>query len=204
MHISQTGSRRFAVQAILFEGSLAAVALAVGWLLPTPPWRQIQWTLEAAAIGAAAAVPLLAVMLALRAAHGGPFGRLNRLVDHVVVPLFAGCSVADFAVIAIVAGFGEELLFRGVIQAALAEWLGAAAGLVLASLLFGAAHIITPTYAVLAASIGACLGGLAIYTENLLAPIVTHAVYDFVALVYLTRGRRGAVNHEEHNGHEGF
>lgn len=181
--------RRFVRQAILFEGSLAVVALAVGWFLPTPPWRQIHWTWQAAAEGAAAAVPLLAAMLALRSVSIGPFGRLNRLVDQLIVPLFTGCRIVDFAVIAIVAGFGEELLFRGVIQAALANWLDVTAAIAIASLLFGAAHVITPTYAVLAALIGAYLGWLKIYSADLLAPIVTHAVYDFAALVYLTRGK---------------
>jgi membrane protease YdiL (CAAX protease family) len=192
--------RRFIRQAILFEGSLALVALAVGWFLPTPPWRQIHWTWPAAADGAAAAVPLLAAMLALRSVHAGPFGRLNQLVDEFVVPLFAGCGIADFAVIAVVAGFGEELLFRGVIQTALANWLNVAAGIMVASLLFGAAHIITPTYAILAALIGAYLGWLAIAFGDLLAPIVTHAIYDFAALVYLTSGARRLINHEEHEG----
>jgi membrane protease YdiL (CAAX protease family) len=203
MSTSTPAPRRFVRQAILFEGSLALVALAVGWFLPAPPWRQIHWTWPAAVEGAAAAVPLLAAMLALRSVQVGPFGRLNRLVDEFVVPLFAGCGIADFALIAVVAGFGEELLFRGVIQAALATWLNITAGLVTASLLFGVAHIITPTYAILAALIGAYLGWLAIYSEDLLAPIVTHAIYDFAALVYLTGGVRRLINHEEHEGHDG-
>ncbi len=194
MSISTSSPRRFVNQAILFEGSLAVVAMAVGWFLPTPPWRRIHWTWQAAGEGAAAAVPLLAAMLALRSAHAGPFGRLNRLVDEFVVPLFAGCRIADFAVIAIVAGFGEELLFRGVIQAALANWLGITAGIAIASLLFGVAHIITPTYASLAALIGAYLGWLAFASGDLLAPIMTHAIYDFAALVHLTSGKRGPID----------
>jgi membrane protease YdiL (CAAX protease family) len=36
---------------------------------------------------------------------------------------------------------------------------------------------------------GVYLGGLLLLTDNLLAPIATHAVYDFVALIYLTRSR---------------
>lgn len=179
--------RRFVRQAILFEGSLALVAVALGWLLPTPPWRQIHWTWMAAAWGAAASVPLLAAMLALRRVRGGPFGRLNRIVDQVVVPLFAGCSLADFALISLVAGFGEELLFRGLIQAALVNWFGVAAGVAVASLLFGLAHMITPTYALLATAIGVYFGWLSLVTDDLLAPIVAHAVYDFAALAILTR-----------------
>ena len=124
--------------------------------------------------GLAACVPLLGGMFALRGLKTGPLGRLNRVVDQLVVPLFANCTLFDFALISIVAGFSEELLFRGLIQAALANWLEPTAGLVIASLLFGLAHIITPTYAMLAALIGVYLGWVWIATGNLLAPIVAH------------------------------
>jgi uncharacterized protein len=187
MSMPALSPRRFVRQAVLFEGSLALIAVALGWLLPTPPWRQIHWSWAAAAWGIAASVPLLAAMFALRRFRVGPFGRLNRVVDQVIVPLFAGCSLADFALISLVGGLGEELLFRGVIQAALVTWFGIAAGISLASLLFGLAHIITPTYALLATIIGAYFGWLALYTNDLLAPIAAHAVYDFAALIYLTR-----------------
>ena len=59
--------------------------------------------------------------------------------------------------------------------------------LVLASGLFGACHLLTWTYAILAALIGAYLGLLWIWTGNLLTPMITHAVYDFAALVYFLR-----------------
>jgi len=67
-------------------------------------------------------------------------------------------------------------------------------GWILASVLFGVVHSITPTYAVVAALVGAYLGWLWLWRDNLLAPIVTHAVYDFVALAYLTRRRAAAPN----------
>ena len=149
--------RRFVVQALAFEGALAVVACGLGWLLPIPPWRQIHWELAGLGWGIAACIPLLAGMLILRGLRSGPLGRLNLVVDQFVVPLFAKCTLLDFALISLVGGLGEELLFRGLIQAALTNWLDVAAGIVIASLLFGLAHIITPTYAVLAALIGVYL-----------------------------------------------
>ena len=186
--------RRFVVQALAFEGALAVVACALGWLLPIPPWRQIHWDAAGLGWGIAACIPLLAGMFVLRGVRSGPIGRLNRVVDQFVVPLFARCTLLDFALISIVGGLGEELLFRGLIQAALTNWLGVAAGIVIASLLFGLAHIITPTYAVLGALIGVYLGWVWIAADNLLAPIVAHALYDFAALAYLTRGARGGAS----------
>jgi membrane protease YdiL (CAAX protease family) len=54
---------------------------------------------------------------------------------------------------------------------------------------FGLAHPISTTYAVLASLIGIYLGFLFVATDNLLVPIVTHAAYDFLALVYLLSGQ---------------
>jgi hypothetical protein len=123
----------------------------------------------------------------MRRIRSGPLGRLNAAVDDMLLPLFARCSVIQLAFISIMAGLGEELLFRGVLQPLLIGWLGIAAGLCLASLVFGLLHAVTPSYAVLATLVGAYLGWLALATGNLLGPIIAHALYDFVALVYLMR-----------------
>jgi uncharacterized protein len=50
-------------------------------------------------------------------------------------------------------------------------------------------HWITRTYALLAALVGLYLGGLWLWTGNLLVPIVAHALYDFVALIWILRRR---------------
>jgi uncharacterized protein len=183
-------SREFVRRAVLFEGALGAVALILGSWMTIPPWRQIRGDSADAAWALAATAPLLAMMFALRRLNAGPLGRLNRAVDAVLIPLFAGCTLSDFALISLVGGLGEELLFRGLLQAVFSHWLGLPAGLILASLLFGLAHMITPTYAVVAAVVGGYLGWLWIHFDNLLVPIIVHAAYDFVALAYLTRSGR--------------
>ena len=190
-----TATRRFVRQALVFEGLLAVVALGVGVFMRTPPWRQVQGDASDVAWGFAAAVPLLAAMLLLRLSRRGPLGRLNQAVDRLVIPLFAPCTWSDFAAISLVGGFGEELLFRGVVQAVLGHWLGTVPGWLAASALFGLVHCITPAYAVIAALVGAYLGGLWLWRGNLLAPIVTHAVYDFVGVRYLTRSPRQRMSH---------
>src|SRR5262249_40898930 len=99
---------------------------------------------------------------------------------------------ADLAVISLVAGFGEEMLFRGVMQGVLGRWLGAGYGLTIAAVAFGLLHLITPTYALLATLCGVYFGGLILLTENLLVVIVPHALYDFLALLYLVRSPASA------------
>jgi len=93
----------------------------------------------------------------------------------------------------LLAGLGEEMLFRGVVQQALANWIGSPAGvwiaLGIAAVLFALAHSITVAYAVLAGLIGLYLGGIWLVSDNLLVPITTHALYDFMVLLYLVRVR---------------
>ena len=111
-------------------------------------------------------------------------------MESLFRPLFGNWSVLQLCVISLVAGISEEAFFRGAIQGSLADRVNVIVAVVLASALFGAFHLLTWTYAVIAAFIGAYLGLLWIWTENLLTPMITHAVYDFVALVYFCRVRR--------------
>jgi membrane protease YdiL (CAAX protease family) len=113
--------------------------------------------------------------------------RLRHLVRERVVPLFARCSVFEMAIIAILAGVGEELFFRGLLQTAIANTSSVWIGLVVASAIFGLAHFLSRTYAILAGLIGLYLGVLFIAMDNLAVPVIAHALYDFVALVVLLR-----------------
>jgi len=177
----------------LFEGSLGFLAILVGWLFGCPPARLVRWEIAAVGLGAAASLlPLLTVLLCMRFPLR-PWADLVRVVDELLAPLFRGCRVVDLALVSLLAGFGEEMLFRGVVQQGIADWIGAEhgvwVGLAVASLLFGLLHPITPSYAVLAGLIGLYLGALWIATDNLLVPITTHTLYDFCVLVYVVRIR---------------
>ena len=77
------------------------------------------------------------------------------MIDESVAPLFRGVRLGEMAVIAGLAGLGEEMLFRGVIQRALAGWIGGPSGLWIAlgvtAVLFGLGHAITRMYFAIAA-----------------------------------------------------
>jgi membrane protease YdiL (CAAX protease family) len=83
------------------------------------------------------------------------------------------------------------LLFRGALQPLASRWLGDLAGVAIVSVLFGALHAASRMYFFLAVIVGLYFGWLAWWFDDLVAPIVTHAVYDFVALAVIKRGGRG-------------
>ncbi len=192
------GERNVTLVAVLFEGGLALVALAIGWVVGHWPLESVQWTSEklpgngiATLVGLAAVAPLAVGLLVVNRFPIGPFSRLKEIVDRVVVPLFSRTTVFELAMISLVAGIGEELLCRGLIQEGLSKAFGPPYGIVIGlavgSIIFGACHWITRTYAILATLVGVYFGLLFILTGNLLAPVVAHAAYDFCALVYLVK-----------------
>ena len=176
--------------AVIFEGSLGLVAVVIAWLLGVPLRDHFRWDAVAWWAGVVATLPLLVGLLWIRRARWRPLARLNAVVDRLVGELFATASLLDLALISLLAGLGEELLFRGVLQTVLTRWIDPVPALVIAGVLFGLVHSITRTYAVVAAVVGIYLGWLFWHFDNLLAPIVTHALYDFIALAIITRGRR--------------
>jgi uncharacterized protein len=186
--------RHFVLTATIFEGSLILAAIALGWLLGTSPLGTLRWDLSGAAWGlAGTAAPLLLFWLCLKC-RWRPLAEIARIMNETIVPLFRDCRLAELAIIAALAGVGEEMLFRGVVQSALMQKIGGPGGvwlgLVAAAVLFGLLHPITPTYAILAGLIGLYFGWLWLACHNLLAPITAHGAYDFLALMYLTRAGR--------------
>jgi len=173
--------------AVFFEGGLAPLALLLGWGLGHTPLLHFAWSFRDAWIGAAAAVPPVLCFLAILHWPFGPLAKLKAFCEEEFVPLLANSSWADIALIALSAGVGEEMLFRGVFQSALGASTGVVSGLVVSSLLFGLLHPISLPYALVSCAMGMYLGGLFLITDNLLAAIVTHGLYDFTLMAYLLR-----------------
>jgi len=178
------------------ELTLALAAIGLAWLIGHSPWIGMRWTeetvadqLSAMGLGVIAAAPILVVMLAAYRWPIGPLRSVREVTSRQLVPLFEGLSVAEKAAVSLAAGLGEELLFRGLGQAALIDWIGGPSGmwigLLVASVVFGACHWLNRTYAVLATIMGVYFGLLLLWTGNLWTPILAHAVYDFVALLVL-------------------
>jgi len=178
------------VVALASEGALLVVAVTLGWLFSLAPLAQIAWNERDLGEGLVAALPLVVGLVLMVRFPVGPLRGLQHISESLIVPLFRACPWWQLAVIAALAGLGEELLFRGVVQRGIEQYSGSVGwGLAIASVLFGLAHPISTTYTALAGLVGLYLGWLLVATDNLLVPIVTHATYDFAALVYLVRRR---------------
>lgn len=181
--------------ALRFEAGLGLAAILGGVLMGYPALAALQRPAGAAVghdliLGTLATLPLLGILLVCELYPVGPLRSLQHMMDSKVLQIFRGASLDQLALVAFAAGLGEELLFRGVLQVALIDWLGLWWGIGLAAVVFGICHYISHAYALFAAAIGLYLGLLFYWTGNLLAPIVTHALYDFIALAYLLKCRR--------------
>jgi uncharacterized protein len=169
------------------ELSLLLLAALVAWILDLPLFADLHWSLRDLALGAGAAGPLLLGLIELLRSQAPAFQRIRHFLDTILRPAMGSWTILQLAIISILAGVCEEALFRAVLQGGLSQVLGGGPALVLASVAFGMCHWITPAYALLAGLVGLYLGGVWLWTGNLLAPIVAHALYDFVALLWLLR-----------------
>lgn len=181
---------------VFVEGMLIVGALGLAWMglydrnQPLNlEWLSEKWVL-ATLWGVVATVPCLVLLFAMQYGSSPRMKQLADLVKFRVVPLFDAMPIWKLLIIAVMAGLGEELLFRWALQGGIEYLMGESYGrwlaLLVASLAFGICHYLSATYAVLAAGIGCYLGLLMILTGSWLTPTVTHALYDFVALLYLT------------------
>jgi membrane protease YdiL (CAAX protease family) len=171
--------------ALGFYGLLLAAALLWAWLAG----RSLLWASAAAQhgglaplrdVGAGALAAAIVVLLSDQLTRRTRFGqRLARALGEALGPL----SNVQCGLLALVSGIAEEAFFRGALQPQV--------GLVLASLLFGAAHFaprrdLLP-WTLFSVAAGFLLGWLFDATGNLIAPVVAHAGINGVNLRRLAR-----------------
>lgn len=192
-----------APQGFVFECALVAVAAIAGYFVGVSPVSRLtfgthygQSALVAGVWGLVASLPPLVALVASLRLGWRPLRGVRAFVQRRVMVLFRGSSTLELFALSAAAGVGEELLFRGVAQDGIAQYVGGQSamlvGLIGASLLFGLAHAVSPAYAILAFGMGLYLGALYEFTGNLVAPIVAHAAYDFAAFLLLRRRGRFA------------
>jgi uncharacterized protein len=169
------------------EAGLLLLAWGLGRWLDVAPLAKLDRVGPGLLWGSLAALPLFGALAWMLTGSYQPVRRLVRLVEHEIGPYLVSLSLLQLAVLAATAGFSEEVLFRGVLLPALGRELGPVGGLVGSSLLFGLVHFASRTYAVVAGLMGVYLGWLFLLTGSLVAPIVSHTLYDLVALALVAQ-----------------
>lgn len=193
MDASAQPSDGFAM-AVVVEGGLALVAVVAAWLFRVS-LRELFPDDRASLLGAIgrgllATIPMLAAFWILVNADWPTLRQLREQVEWLIGEMFPNGNLAQFATVALLAGVGEELLFRGSLQTALGNWTTPVVGLVVTSVLFGLAHALSKLYFLFAVVVGAFLGWMTLRYNDLVAPMVAHGLYDFLALLYLSRRKR--------------
>jgi membrane protease YdiL (CAAX protease family) len=178
---------RMVIVAIVFEAALGAAGWITARSFGIPMAPRLQVTSATLGRSCVALVPMLALLAFGLRTNWPPLARLREQVEALVGSLFGDVPWWGLAAAALAAGVGEELLFRGALQPLTERWLGAAVGLVVVSVVFGALHAASTAYFVLATVVGLYLGWLAQHFNDLIAPILVHAAYDFAALCALCR-----------------
>ena len=174
--------------AVWVEGGLAVIAILADVLLLGLNFWKYCWcdgkTFLQIILGL---LPLIVGYFVLLALPFAALQRIDRLVRELFQQHMSHLKLWQLTVIAALAGIGEELFFRGLIQLGLSAGLGLNVWLaiLIASLIFGLAHAVTQTYFLLAFIISIYFGFLFHYTGNLFVPIAIHALYDLFVFLYI-------------------
>lgn len=174
---------RFLTLALAFEGGLAFVAMAFGYWTNIHPLEHFSFEVISALKGVALTIPLFGLFLLFFLYPFGPLRQIRKALLETLGSELAICRWWELIGLAVVTGFSEEALFRGLFQ----EWIG----MWWSSLIFGLLHWVTPLYALLAGGIGLLLGwSVKYWTGNLITPIVVHILYDYLAFLVVARAAR--------------
>ncbi len=168
------------VIALLIESIALIMAFLLAWYFDINIFPLTANLFRDILIGTLAALPPFALFvfsLSEKAEKFPVIGSLRKVMITDIRAIFSSASFFDLILISLLAGFAEEVLFRGVIQVK--------SGIIIASILFGLIHFVTPAYAVIAVIMGFYMGIFFHIFESLLIPIHLHFIYDLGALIYL-------------------
>lgn len=168
--------------ALAGEAGLLLLAWGLARWLEVSPAAYLRLTPATVLWGLLATAPLLLGLFWMLTSTAAPVRGLVDLVTEQIGPFVSRCTLLQLGCLAAVAGISEEVLFRGVVQPALAAWLPETGTLVVASVLFGLVHAASRVYALFATGMGLYLGALFLLQGSLIPSILAHGLYDLVAL----------------------
>lgn len=187
------------------QSILIVVSVVIGALLKAPNYGLGEsFVINGAAVqtGILATLPLFFIAYALDIVEDRvpALEQVTKATQRSVLAMMGGelnirAALLVSSALGAVAGIGEEMLFRGLLQTQLLQlpaltttpgWIP----ILITSIIFGALHAITPLYALIATIASMYFGYLFLWTAdayqqlNLAVPIICHAVYDVGALLW--------------------
>lgn len=181
------------IVAVQVEGGLAVVAIIIAYFAEIPLRDMLALTPFRAALGVLGTLPLFLFCYLVYKIPVKAVEFTRRFMKTVYADFIRHCSVMQLLLVAIMSGIGEELFFRGILQTTITHWCGGETrglifGILITSVVFGLLHPVNKLYVLLCFVIGLYLGTIfALSGNNLVAPIIIHALYNFV--VFLTMPR---------------
>lgn len=176
--------------AVCGTAAIGLAAFGLGLVLNVPLAPQIDWTAHGVAWGLAAVLPLAVFLWWFVRSDHRAVARFRRSQIEFFADIGFEFTPGRILVMGVAAGIAEELMFRGLLQTWMSGFAPLAVAIVAPNLLFGVLHMRTILYALIAGLVGVYLGALYALTDNLLAPIIAHGVYDLIALEYTRRAIR--------------
>ncbi|QDT91274.1 CPBP family intramembrane glutamic endopeptidase [Gimesia algae] len=180
-------------QSFILGGSLISIgiiviAFGVGWGLGVSPLANLNWNWMDLLIGALAALPLYLFFFWTAKLPIKSFQQIQQFLLEELGPRVEHGKVWELFILCIFIGLGEEMLFRGVLQSWATQY-GVVAAIIFTNILFGVLHSITRLYVIVATLMGVYMSLLLILftPQNLLIPVTTHTVYDFMCFMYVMR-----------------
>jgi len=173
-------------QALASSTSLFAIGMVILWFVELPlslSGRLGNWAWP---LGIILGVLIYAVVFYLTRLFW-PYSDGMRSLMGRLHNLFRDFSWPAIILISIMAGLGEELLLRGLLQTYLVRELSPFWGIVLASLIFGLLHYLSRAYIVVTFALGVVFGVAYYLSNSLMLVMIAHAVYDVFAFAVLVK-----------------
>lgn len=187
----------FVIHMIIFEGTMALIGALLALFCGLDLGKAFQtsdmadfFNQFALGVGISAAMGIFFTIL-----DHVPWSQLKKVSEktkEIVNDAFKKTSRINRFLVCLLAGVGEEVLFRGFIFVAIFEFwpwglefnLNIIAAIIVSSTLFGLGHSITLMYFILSALLGATFCLVFLWTGSLIAPVVAHSLYDFYAIEF--------------------
>lgn len=109
-----------------------------------------------------------------------------RQLEEAIYKVFGSLEKSTIAFLAFLSAVGEEFFFRGALQAEI--------GYISTSIIFGSIHFVPQKtflpWTIFAIIMGFILGWLYMYSENLIFPIITHGMINYINLLRICHKRQ--------------